>query len=36
MRETFHEAGQAKDGKEGEDVVGVHMEGRVHCLTACR
>ena len=31
---TFNEADKAKDGKEGEDVVGVHMERCVHCLAA--
>ena len=31
---TFNEAEKAKDGKEGEDVVGVHMERCVHCLAA--
>ena len=33
---TFNEAGKSKDGKEGEDVGGVHMERCVHCLAACR
>ena len=31
---TFDEAEKAKDGKEGEDVVGVHMEWCVHGLAA--
>ena len=35
LKGTFNEADQAKDGKEGEDVGGVHMERCVHCLAAC-
>ena len=35
MGRTFNEAEKAKDGKEGEDVVGVHMERCVHRLTTC-
>ena len=31
---TFNEAGKSKDGKEGEDVGGVHIERCVHCLAA--
>ena len=31
---TFKEAGKSKDGKEGEDVGGVHIKRCVHCLAA--
>ena len=34
LKRTFNEAGNAEDGKQGEDVVGVHRERCVHCLAA--